>query len=132
MRTYRREDLTASRRAWDEGDFGPEWRPYRELAGHNGLLYPPSGTKWDSWEDERPSQRALLFRALVDTPRLLRGALIGSRTWSQVLTKLLLDRDALRARADQIGRVTSDERAPEPTRRAAFETIRQILRRITQ
>ena len=95
--TYR-----AARRAWDAGEFGDEWRDIRQLAAAGGILYPPSGTAFDSWEDDRPSQRAVLARAIAETPELLGRCIIGARSWAAVIARLLQARDAWRAelRAD--------------------------------
>lgn len=92
MRTFSRADLDKARALW--ADFSPEWEPYRKLAAAGGLIYPPSGTKWDSWDDNDPSQRALLIRAIRETPAATRTAIIGAPSWSVVIRQLIAARDS--------------------------------------
>lgn len=80
VRTFSREDVQAANAAWVEGGFDPRWQAFRELASGRGILYPPSGTKRDSWEDDAPSQRAILWRAIDETPELLRRCILRSRS----------------------------------------------------
>lgn len=94
MRTFTRADLDKARKLW--ADFSPEWEPYRKLAADGGLIYPPTGTKWDGWDDDQPSQRALLVRAIRENPTSLRRAIIGAPSWSVVLRRLIADRDSER------------------------------------
>jgi hypothetical protein len=94
MRTYSRDDFLAAREEWK--DFDREWEPYRKLAAEYGMLYPPAGTKWDSWEDEEPSQRAIIYRAIEDTPDALTEAIRQSHSWFEVVRKLMADIDRRR------------------------------------
>ena len=72
QRTVTREQLEASRAAWDAGDFGPSWKPWRHLAAMEaGIIVPPSGSRWDQWDDDEPSERALIARAIEETPDAL-------------------------------------------------------------
>lgn len=81
--------------AWDRGRFGPEWADVRAIAGRVGIIFPPDGSPDDSWAAEHPSQRAILVRAIRETPRLLRRAIEkpGARSWGDVIGRLLLTRD---------------------------------------
>jgi len=131
VRTYSGADLEAARAAWDAGEFSDEWTPFRELAASRGILYPPSGSKWDSWEDSLPSQRAILVRAIRDTPQLL-GACIGSsRSWSEVVSRLL---EAVGEWREQVARGEAQEarrrHAEDPTRVAAIDAVGNIFRRL--
>lgn len=104
QRRVTREQLDASRRAWDAGRFGPEWREWRHLAAMSaGIIDPPQGTALDSWADEDPSERAIVVRAIRETPRALRAALTSGRchTWSQVVRALVIGRDAMGEDADR-------------------------------
>jgi hypothetical protein len=132
VRTYRRDDLEASRREWADGEFSEAWEPYRKLAAESGFIYPPEGTKWDSWEDDEPSQRALLYRAIEDTPKLLRRAIAQSRNWSQVLTIVLRERDRMRDDADLADKDDGWERQDEPDGKQATSIIGAILGRIRE
>src|SRR5690349_9977420 len=90
MRTYSRADFLAAKDAWRDFD-DADWRPFRERAAERGMLYPPSGSRFDSWEDPKPSQRAILYRAIVDTPEALMDAINECRSWSEVVAKILAD-----------------------------------------
>lgn len=94
---YDRETWQRAMAAWEAGRFGPEWADWRLLAARTGIVFPPDGTAQDSWSDPRPSQRAMLIRAIRETPRLLRWALTqpGVRSWGDVLEHLLTGRDRL-------------------------------------
>ena len=94
MRTYSREQFLAAKAAWD--DFDREWEPYRVEAAERGMLFPPSGSKFDSWEDPKPSQRAIIYRAIADTPATLIDAIRESRSWSEVIGKVFRDMEVRR------------------------------------
>jgi hypothetical protein len=96
MRTFNRTDWEASLAEWEAGQFSDEWRNVRHLAAMRGMIYPPTGTKWDSWEDDEPSQRAMLIRAIRETPRLIEEIVGQSRSWHEVIAKLTARRDELR------------------------------------
>jgi hypothetical protein len=97
-RTYSREAWLEAQDAWKAGDFSAEWRDWRHWAATEGtIIFPPDGTKWDQWDEDSPSQRAMVIRAIRETPDMLRHALRGARSWSEVIARLLPDRDILRA-----------------------------------
>jgi hypothetical protein len=131
MRTFTRSELDAANRAWDEGDFSREWRDIRHKAAMGGLIYPPSGTKHDSWEDARPSQRAILIRAIREMPALLDRCLIGAPSWHVVITRLLSGIEDWREEVDRkelhAARIFALE---NPTHREAMQSIGQIVERI--
>lgn len=123
-RTFTRERLDASRRAWDAGGFSDEWREWRHLAAmRSGIIDPPAGTRWDSWADDHPSERAILVRAIRETPRALRDALASGRchTWAQVVRELVIGRDAMGEDADR------REREWDATRRAPMVPLSDTL-----
>ena len=124
-RTYRREDIDRSRREW--ADFSDEWSDYRALAGRHGILFPPEGTKWDNWEDDEPSQRAILIRAIRETPELLRAAIIGAPSWGVVIRRLLRGRDQMRDDANLHDKDDAWARRDELQPRQALQTIAEIL-----
>lgn len=95
--TFDRDTWHRAMDAWAAGGFSPEWADWRLLAARAGVIFPPSGTAEDSWADARPSQRALVVRAMRETPRLLRWAIArpGVRSWGDVLEHLLSARDEL-------------------------------------
>jgi hypothetical protein len=54
-----------------------------------GIIFPPEGTRWDSWGDDSPSQRAIVIRAIRETPDLLLVAVSRSSNWGGVVRILL-------------------------------------------
>lgn len=132
MRTYSREAFLEARRAWAEGDFGSEWQFYRQLAADRGFIYPPEGTKWDSCEDEEPSQRAIVYRAIADTPRALTEIIGQSHSWHDVVRKLMADVDRRREDADLEERQVAWDHREDPTPREATLSLKQILNRIAE
>jgi hypothetical protein len=131
VRTFTRSDLEAAKQAWDDGGFSREWRDIRHRAAMGGLIYPPAGDAHDSWEDDSPSQRAILIRAIRETPRLLERCLTGAPSWSVVIERLLGKRDEWRADIDAKERhaatVELEERIPH---REAVQSLGAIVRRI--
>lgn len=127
MRTYSRADFLAAKEAWDKDfDYG-EWGPFREAAAERGMLYPPSGRVTDSWEDPKPSQRAILYRAIVDTPDTLMDAINESRTWSEVVGKVFRDMEIRREDADLQERDAAWDRRQY---RGPMESIATIFGRV--
>jgi hypothetical protein len=99
-RTYTKAAWDAAQQTWADGEFSDEWKPWRhEAAMVAGIIFPPDGTKWDSWEDEEPSDRAQLIRAIRETPALLRAAIRKSVTWKQVVFNLDRNRETMREEA---------------------------------
>jgi hypothetical protein len=103
VRTYDRETWNRADAEWRAGRFGPEWPDWRNLAGKAGIIFPPAGSPDDSWTDASPSQRAIVIRAIRETPRLLRWALArpGISSWGDVIEHLLSGRDRLGMDADR-------------------------------
>lgn len=129
-RTYRREDVVESRRRWAEGEFDAAWQPYRTLAAGRGFIHPPAGSRHDSIDDEPPSQRAIVWRAIEDTPTLLRDAIRRSRNWGEVVRLLIAELDRRREDAGLAERDAAWEREQLPTRRQAAEHIASIFGRL--
>ena len=131
MRTFTRADLDAANAAWAEGRFSSEWRNVRHKAAMGGLIYPPAGDRHDSWDDDNPSQRAILIRAIRETPRLLDKCLIGAPSWSVVIRRLMAERDEWREELDRKARDAEWQRRREnPTHREAAMSVKQILERM--
>lgn len=125
MRTYRREDWLAAQVAWE--DYGREWQPFRQAAGERGMLYPPTGSKFDSWEDPKPSQRAILYRAIADTPDTLLEAIHEARSWSEVVAKVLAD---MYDRREYVRMAEEDAEWDRRQHRGPMEAIGTIFGRI--
>lgn len=128
--TFSRETFLKAKAAWAEGEYGAAWEFYRHAAADRGFIFPPSGTKWDSWEDDEPSQRAIVYRAIEETPQLLQDAIRHSRSWSQVVGKLTQARDSMRDDADLRGLQDEWDRQDEPSARQALNSLATIIDRI--
>lgn len=123
MRTFSRETWSDAQAAWDDGEFSVEWREVRHTMAMQGCLYPPNGSKWDSFEDSQPSQRAVLIRAIRETPDLLAKVMRGASTWQQVIERLFRERDELRL---EVRRRLDDEEREVDRRR--MQPIGDIVR----
>lgn len=130
MTTYSRATWQEAQAAWDAGEFSDEWTPFRSLAARQGILYPPTGTQRDSWEDDEPSARAILIRAIRETPKLLARCIRGSRSWSMVIGRLTSARDDWRAQLAQAEAIAEQQRrAEKPDRHEAPQLLGEIMRR---
>jgi hypothetical protein len=130
MRTFDRATYYASRQAWDDGDFSEEWKDTRHQAAMRGIIFPPNGTKWDSWEGDSPSQRAILIRAIRETPNLLRQCIERASDWNGVIGLLTSRRDELREDGYLWDTEDDREREDRPSHREAVTTLANILERI--
>ena len=119
--TYTQEQMSEAEAQWE--DFSGEWEPFRKRAHQSGILYPPSGTKWDQWDDDNPSQRAVLIRAIRETPQLLTWAISGAKapTWSAVIERLFSGRDEMRTQ------IPKPEPSLDPTPSQASYRLGEIL-----
>jgi hypothetical protein len=95
-----------------------------------GMIRPPEGTRWDSWEDDSPSQRAMLIRAIRETPALLGQAIDRSRTWYEVIAWVTGQRDQWRDEVSAEERDLMRRRADGSRDREAVMSIKAILTRI--
>lgn len=131
QRTFDRETWKRSCDAWDAGRFGHEWPEWRLMASKAGIIFPPDGTAEDSWADARPSQRAMVIRAIRETPRLLRWAIRqpGVASWSDVIENLLAGRDRMGLEADRREEDWQDVKRSRPVSSVAdiVATIRDSL-----
>lgn len=126
MTTFSRHDWEQAQTAW--ADFSEEWAPFRKLAAHQGFVYPPAGTKWDGWDDDHPSQRAILIRAIRETPQLLAQCVLRSRNWAQVVSELTASRDEWRARARaQSERDDADSESRRTSHAQALKALQHLL-----
>ena len=99
MITYTREQRDEAQRLWE--DYSEEWTPWRRLAQEQGIMFPPHGTAHDSW-DENPSQRALVYQAIRETPDMLGWAIRGidKPTWREVVGRVIAGRQEMRDQID--------------------------------
>ena len=130
MRTYSKSAFDEARALWDSGHFSDEWKPYRHQAAMRGFIYPPEGTAFDSWDEDIPSQRAMLIRAIRETPRLLSAAIGRSQSWGEVVAFVIKRRDDMREELDERDRAIARSRADEQGPQEATDTIKAILNRI--
>lgn len=129
-RTFSREAFLHSQQLWKDGGFGPEWAFYRQRAADRGFIFPPTGSKYDSIEDDQPTQRAVVYRALDETPELLVRAISLARSWSNVVAVLLQGRDGMREDADLREKDIVWNRRDELQPRQALERLDSIFRKI--
>jgi predicted patatin/cPLA2 family phospholipase len=96
-----------------------------------GMIFPPAGTKWDSWDDEDPTQRAILIRAIRETPKLLNDAIAKNKSWHDVIDYIMRKHETWRAELNDRERLAQrDREEDEPTHKQAVQTIASILERI--
>lgn len=128
--TYSRAQWFEAQNSWVSGGFSDEWNEWRSLAASGpGIIYPPDGSALDSWDDDSPSQRAILIRAIRETPELLRWAIKGTKrpSWSLVIGRLLEGRDELREdRNIDMARVEREQEAL-PSAREAMYSLKNII-----
>lgn len=129
--TYSKDAWLRARDAWDAGGFGPEWSDWRGLAAKAGIIFPPEGSAEDSWGADSPSQRAIVYRAITETPNALRWALSSKvRSWGEVVGRLLQVRDGMSADADRRERdwqATKERRGPTHHVASVMATIGDSL-----
>jgi hypothetical protein len=130
MRTFTRADWDAAQQAWAVGEFSDEWKPWRHRAAMRGMIFPPDGTRWDTWDEDGPSQRAVLVRAIRETPTLLGTAIDRSTTWHQVYAHVTGQLNDWREDVTAEERDLMRRRADAPTGREAVTSIKAILTRI--
>ena len=131
MKTYSRADWEASLQAWDDGMFSDEWRTIRHVMAMQGCIFPPAGDAFDSWDVDQPSQRAVLVRAMRETPELLRRCTRKATSWSQVIERLFAARDEWREDLDRSDRDAElTEAFNRPTHRQAVMALGAIIRRM--
>jgi hypothetical protein len=94
------------------------------------VIFPPSGSALDSWSDDEPSQRAILIRAIRQTPRLLEAAIDRSRSWHGVVAYVTGHLNELRDDVEADERDLTRRKAEEPSGRHATLSIKAILNRI--
>jgi hypothetical protein len=114
---YSRERWEAAQASWRDGEpWSDEWREWRHLAAQHGILEAPEGTEWDQWDDDYPTERAMLIRAIRETPSALRAAVLEPRThsWASVIAILVRRRDAQRDEViEQEERGSAHDPSPE-------------------
>lgn len=131
MRTFSRDHWNEAQQAWKDGDYSDEWKPYRHQAAMRGMLYPPIGTKWDSWEDDDPSDRAMLIRAIRETPSLVQSAISRAHSWPEVVAYIVRRRDQWR---DELAERERDEkrRVVDDTPRSSLVAIGGIFEKVAE
>jgi len=130
MKTFSREAWEDAQASWS--GFSDEWRDTRHAMAMRGVIFAPAGTEFDSWEDDSPSQRAMLIRAIREQPTLLRRCILRARSWSDVIANLMTARDDWRAeQAEGEAEAARRHRDETPTGREAALSLKTILDRIS-
>lgn len=127
MKTYSPATWFAVNQAWATGGYGSRWDRIRMAAAERGFAYPPKGTADDDRDDESPSPRAIIWRALTDNPKQLEAIVWRSTSWYDVVHRIVGLEERLRMEAEHGAAV--DE---TPTRREAMSSLAAILRRIEE
>jgi hypothetical protein len=131
MKTFSLEHWRRSAEEWRAGEFSAEWVPFRAAAREAGIIYPPTGTAFDSWEDEAPSQRAILIREIRDRPKALLKIIRHSRSWSDVVAQCISGLERRRNEVDeQQARDEAKARARREDRATDAEALASIMARI--
>ncbi len=129
-RTYSREAFLQAKALWEQGDYGWQWQPIRRLAAERGFIYPPAGTVHDDREGEAPSQRAIVWRALVDNPRQLDTIMRRCRSWDEVVGGIIALEARLWVDVTETERDDAWSCKDEPTGRQAASSLKAIFTRI--
>jgi hypothetical protein len=96
---YSRERWEAAQQSWRDGEpWSDEWREWRTLAAQHGIPEAPDGSQWDQWDDDYPTERAQVIRAIRETPEALRAAILDRRThsWASVVAIVVRGREGMR------------------------------------
>jgi hypothetical protein len=135
--TFSRERWLNAQTAWTvfyanaSTEMRDEWPSWRKLAAETAaIIDPPTGDRFDSWNDDDPSQLAILTRAIRETPRLLEDAIRSSdvHSWAAVIAVLCRQRDAIRADLDE--RLQAEEDAWTAAKAAERAEASAALERI--
>jgi hypothetical protein len=91
------------------------------LAADRGFIYPPSGSAGDDPADPDPSQRSIIWVALLDRPRELGAIVMRCRSWHAVVEAVIAMNDRVRMTVEEL------EADPDPTPEEATAAIAAIL-----
>ena len=107
-----REQFEDAERSWT--GFSDEWTPWRRMAQEQGIAYAPNGTEHDDIDVPRPSQRAILYRAIDETPDLLAWAIrtVDKPSWASVVGRVLAGLDEMREQLDMEPEPAREDLAP--------------------
>lgn len=130
MRTYKADDWHRAQAEWLT--FGAEWAELRQIAAARGLIFPPNGSAHDDRDAENPTQRAIIWRALVDNPTELKRVMRTASSWSQVVDRIIGMESRLRLEAGDLERDAAWDRDHLPTHREAAMSIADIFKRIEE
>ena len=123
-RTYKADTFLKAKEEWRS--FGPEWDRIRAAAAQSFSVFPPAGTELDDRDAESPSQRAIVYRALMDRPRETEAIVRRSSSWSEVVTRIFAAESRLR---EELGIADAEHRAGQSMKRMGYpQSIRDIFR----
>lgn len=121
-RLFTRQQIFDAQEAWDRGHFSDEWKSWRHMAAMQaGIIAPPAGDEYDSWDEEKPSERAQIIRAIRETPKALAASIRAPKvhSWAAVIAQLVRRREGINADLDSV-----KKRAPDT---GAAYRLREIL-----
>jgi hypothetical protein len=127
MRTYSRADYERSQAEWDE--FRAGWTEVRRAA-QDWSIFPPSGSRWDQWDAENPTQAAIVARLLDSNKPALLEIVGRSRSWSQVVAGIIQLEDRLNEDIELHERDLAITKAEHPNHVEAVQSIGRIFDRI--
>lgn len=137
-RLYTAKEMADARQAWIDADLCAqeidEWKEWRHVAAmEGGIIVPPQGTRWDSWVEDDPSERAIICRAMREDPKLLLEAIRapGPASWSKVVALLYREWGERRDDSSREESWERRQRSYEPDRQEATESLRTIMDRIS-
>jgi hypothetical protein len=114
--------------AWS--GFGPEWSQVRKLCAERGFPFPPSGDPTDDRDDPEPSQRAIVWRSMDYRPAATIDAIRASRSWSEVVRKILALEDRMREDVQLAEKDAAWDKEHGP--RFSWESLGAVMHRVKE
>jgi hypothetical protein len=129
MRTYSRADYERSQAEW--GEFRAGWTEVRRAA-QDWSIFPPSGSRWDQWDAENPTQAAIVARLLDSNKPMLLEIIRRSRSWSQVVSGIIQYENRMDEDIAHREHELDVTKAEHPSHVEAVQSIGRILARIDE
>lgn len=130
MKTYDRDTYVRACAAWEDGEFGSEWAEVRRISWEHGFPFPPVGTSFDQFDDDQPSQRAIVYQWLDWRPSDTTRIVAQSTSWFEVVRKLAALGERVRDDANLADKDAAWAKAQLPTAREASAAIASTFERV--